>query len=167
MRLLYEHQITDALLTVNAQVRSYRPYVGWKQRDTLCLCLFPHLYQHFACIQKHHVDHFQGDEDRLTFMEALISLTASSSVGNWYIWTPLLTSSLMILILNLCSSLLEIVSALAIMGMMLTCGKLEKEEVSGVSLFLWLNLRVSDEAIAQTLQIKLSLKISSQDMLFM
>lgn len=55
-------------------------------------------------------------------MEALISLTASSSVGNWYICTPLLTSSLMILILNLCSSLLEIVSALAIMGMMLTCG---------------------------------------------
>lgn len=62
-------------------------------------------------------------------MEALISLTASSSVGNWYICTPLLTSSLMILILNLCSSLLEIVSALAIMGMMLTCGGLEESKV--------------------------------------
>lgn len=80
-----------------------------------------------------HIQHQHG----LTFMEALISLTASSSVGNWYIWTPLLTSSLMILILNLCSSLLEIVSALAMMGIMLTYGKFEKR--GGGEVFSWLN----------------------------
>lgn len=57
---------------------------------------------------------------RLTLMVALISATVSSSVGNWYIWTPLLTSSLMILLLNLCNSFLAMVSAFAIIGMMFT-----------------------------------------------
>lgn len=56
----------------------------------------------------------------LTFIVVLTLATVSSSSGNWYIWTPLLTSSLMILILNLCSSLLLIVSALAITGMIFT-----------------------------------------------
>lgn len=56
----------------------------------------------------------------LTLIVALISATVSSSVGNWYIWTPLLTSSLMILLLNLCSSFLAMVSAFAIIGMMFT-----------------------------------------------
>lgn len=56
----------------------------------------------------------------LTLIVAFISATVSSSVGNWYIWTPLLTSSLMILLLNLCSSFLAMVSAFAIIGMMFT-----------------------------------------------
>lgn len=56
----------------------------------------------------------------LTFIVVLTLATVSSSSGNWYIWTPLLTSSLMILILNLCSSLLLMVSALAITGMIFT-----------------------------------------------
>lgn len=70
-------------------------------------------------------------------MEAFISLTASSSVGNWYIWTPLLTSSLMIFILNLWSSLLEIVSALAMMGIMLTWGEDEKRRVGSTKSLCW------------------------------
>lgn len=52
----------------------------------------------------------------------------------------------MILILNLCSSLLEIVSALAIMGIMLTWGKVEKgEEVRKVTEVLENTMRQSSK----------------------
>lgn len=48
------------------------------------------------------------------FLEASIIVIVSSLVGNGYTWIPLLTNSLMSLILNLCKSVFKIASALAI-----------------------------------------------------
>lgn len=56
----------------------------------------------------------------LTFVIVLIPETVSSSVGNWYIRMPLLTNSLIIFFLNSCSSVLEMLSALPITGIMFT-----------------------------------------------
>lgn len=57
---------------------------------------------------------------KLTFIKELVWAVVSSSIGNWSISMPLLTNSLIILLLNIRKSFLDIVSALAISGIMLT-----------------------------------------------